>query len=108
MVTMKNFKHLFTQALGGVQNDEPSVSGNHDLHELILAFGGRGNIIGFDACLTRLRVNVHSVALVNSEALQQAGAIGVVTVGHEVQAIFGKRSDNLRSDLEKWFGLKVE
>ena len=48
---------------------------------------------------------MNQLGLVNTEKLQQLGAIGVVIVGKEVQAIFGKRSDSLRQDLDRWFGL---
>jgi glucose PTS system EIIB component len=105
MVNMMDFKRLFTLALGKKMEENETVTFDSDVLSLISAFGGKENIFSFDACLTRLRVEVNNLALVNIEKLQQAGAIGVVTVGHEVQAIFGTRSDNLRKDLEKWFGL---
>ncbi|WP_024872291.1 glucose PTS transporter subunit EIIB [Tolumonas lignilytica] len=108
MVNMKDFKRLFTQALGRKSEENEIVTFDSDVLALISAFGGKENIFSFDACLTRLRVEVNNLALVNIDKLQQAGAIGVVTVGHEVQAIFGTRSDNLRKDLENWFGLWQE
>ena len=105
MIKMQDFKRLFTLALGEKpQEGEPSMD-EVNIQSLVEAFGGKENIFSFDACLTRLRVEVKALGLVNSAKLQQLGAIGVVIVGHEVQAIFGKRSDNLRRDLESWFEL---
>ncbi|HEX6289596.1 MAG TPA: glucose-specific PTS transporter subunit IIBC [Herpetosiphonaceae bacterium] len=73
--------------------------------ELVVAFGGRGNIKDLDACITRLRVGVHDISKTNPEKLKALGAAGVVTVGNGLQAIFGTRSENLKTDMEEY--LKV-
>jgi len=70
--------------------------------ELVLAFGGKSNIKGLDACITRLRVEVESIDKANSEKLKALGAAGVLTVGNNLQAIFGPRSDNLKTDMEEY------
>lgn len=67
---------------------------------LILAFGGKSNIDVLDACITRLRVSVHDIAKVNQAKLKALGAAGVVVVGNNMQAIFGPRSENLKTDME--------
>ena len=108
MVNIIDLKRLFTLALNRKTEENEIVAPDSDILALIAAFGGKENIFSFDACLTRLRVEVNNLALVNIDKLHKAGAIGVVTVGHEVQAIFGTRSDNLRKDLENWFGLWQE
>ncbi|MBL0649021.1 glucose PTS transporter subunit EIIB [Aeromonas caviae] len=109
MVKMQDFKRLFAAALGHKEekSTEAPLSGLDEaaITALIAAFGGRDNIVGFDACLTRLRVRVNALLQVDSEALQGLGAIGVIIIGDEVQAIFGKRSDNLRRELGQWFEL---
>lgn len=108
MINMVDFKRLFTLALKRKPEEKETTSDDSQILSLINAFGGKDNIFSFDACLTRLRVEVNNLSLVNIEKLQKSGAIGVVTVGHEVQAIFGTRSDNLRKDLENWFELWQE
>jgi PTS system glucose-specific IIC component len=70
--------------------------------DLVLAFGGRANIKSLDACITRLRVSLADVGRVDSERLKALGAAGVVVVGQGVQAIFGTRSENLKSDIEEY------
>jgi PTS system glucose-specific IIC component len=70
--------------------------------ELVLAFGGQANIKTLDACITRLRVEVHDVAKASPDRLKALGAAGVVVVGSAVQAIFGTRSDNLKTDIEQY------
>lgn len=70
--------------------------------QLVLAFGGRSNIASLDACITRLRVAVQDPGRVDQAKLKALGAAGVVTVGRGVQAIFGTRSDNLKTDMEEF------
>lgn len=100
MVSLKSFKRYFSrQALPAEETPVDSAL----LDRLIDCFGGRDNIQQVDACLTRLRVTVVSLAAVDTAGLQQEGAIGVVILGHEVHAIFGTQSDRLRQLLESRF-----
>ena len=70
--------------------------------ELVLAFGGKSNINGLDACITRLRVEVADIGKANPDKLKAMGAAGVVVVGNNMQAIFGPKSDNLKTDMEEY------
>lgn len=70
--------------------------------ELVAAFGGKENITNLDACITRLRVSVAKTEAVNQEKLKQLGAAGVVVVSGGVQAIFGTKSDNLKTEMDEW------
>jgi len=70
--------------------------------QLVLAFGGKANIASLDACITRLRVGVKDVAKVDQAKIKQLGAAGVVVAGSGIQAIFGTKSDNLKTDMDIW------
>lgn len=72
-----------------------SMAGN-----LVEAFGGRSNLTSMDACITRLRISVSDVSKVDQARLKGLGAAGVVVVGNNVQAIFGPKSENLKTDME--------
>ncbi len=75
----------------------------HDFaRQLVLAFGGRSNIKSLDACITRLRVELLDVSKASSGNLKALGAAGVVVVGGGMQAIFGTRSENLKTDMEEY------
>jgi PTS system glucose-specific IIC component len=78
------------------------VTGSELAGELVAAFGGKQNITNLDACITRLRVSVADVDSVNQERLKQLGAAGVVVVAGGVQAIFGTKSDNLKTEMDEW------
>jgi PTS system glucose-specific IIC component len=70
--------------------------------ELVWAFGGGTNISSLDACITRLRIGVKDVAKVDQPRLKALGATGVVVVGNGLQAIFGPRSENLKTEMEEF------
>jgi PTS system glucose-specific IIC component len=81
----------------------PVPSGANDAMapRLVAAFGGAANIKNLDACITRLRVELHDPGRASPESLKALGASGVVKVGSGMQAIFGTRSENLKTDMEE-------
>lgn len=78
------------------------------LHEqavaVIAALGGAGNIENVDACITRLRVSVKDVALVDKAQLKALGAVDVFEVGGGVQAIFGAKAILLKGAINPILG----
>jgi glucose PTS system EIICB or EIICBA component len=69
---------------------------------LVAAFGGKDNISSLDACITRLRIGVKEIEKVDREELKRLGAAGVVVVGSGIQAIFGPKSDNLKTEMDEY------
>ncbi|MEQ8197283.1 MAG: glucose-specific PTS transporter subunit IIBC [Clostridiaceae bacterium] len=67
---------------------------------ILHALGGKENITNLDACITRLRVSVKDVKNVNKAELKKLGAAGVLEVGNNIQAIFGGRSDQLKTQIK--------
>ena len=82
--------------------EDSNLSGSEMAGELVHAFGGKDNITNLDACITRLRVTVKDVAKVDQAKLKSLGAAGVVVAGSGIQAIFGTKSDNLKTDMDNW------
>nr|WP_321271338.1 PTS glucose transporter subunit IIBC [uncultured Tolumonas sp.] len=82
--------------------EESTLTGSDLAGELVHAFGGKDNITNLDACITRLRVSVKEIAKVDQSKLKSLGAAGVVVAGSGVQAIFGTKSDNLKTDMDHW------
>ena len=79
-----------------------AVSGDQFALQLVRAFGGRSNIVSLDACITRLRVQLADVTKASSDRLKALGAAGVVVVGDGMQAIFGTRSENLKTEMQDY------
>lgn len=71
-------------------------------YQLVLAFGGKGNITALDACITRLRVSIADPGRVNHARLKALGAAGVVMVGNNIQAIFGPKSEGYKSEMDDY------
>lgn len=69
---------------------------------IVRALGGRSNIVNLDSCITRLRVKLKDPGTVNANKLKALGAAGVVMVGDGVQAIFGTRSDVLKTEISDY------
>ncbi|EST57824.1 PTS glucose transporter subunit IIBC [Proteus cibi] len=69
---------------------------------LVAAFGGKDNISSLDACITRLRIGVKEIEKVDRDELKRLGAAGVVVVGSGIQAIFGPKSDNLKTEMDEY------
>lgn len=87
-----------SQAAQAVQDADGAV-GSERAEQFIAAFGGRDNLVGVDACITRLRMEVADKSVVNKGALQALGAAGVMEVGNNVQAVFGTQSDVLKEEI---------
>lgn len=82
--------------------DARDDAANRFSQQLVLAFGGRSNITDLDACITRLRVGVKDINRADQNKLKALGAAGVLLVGNNMQAIFGTRSENLKTDMEEY------
>ncbi|PWC35912.1 PTS glucose transporter subunit IIBC [Azospirillum sp. TSO35-2] len=79
-----------------------TATGSERARDLVLAFGGRGNIANLDACITRLRVVVRDPARVDEGKLRGMGASGVLRVRDSVQAVFGTLSENLKTEMQEY------
>ena len=89
--------------------DDSVAKGGHNLaFEVLEALGGSTNIVHLDACITRLRVTVKNVSDVNQDRLKALGAAGVMIVGENIQAIFGPKSDVLKTEIGEIMTGKVQ
>jgi len=85
-----------------IAEDSENQESHGMAHDLVMAFGGGDNIKTLDACITRLRIELNDVSKCNQEKLKALGAAGVVVIGNGVQAIFGTKSDHLRTEMEEY------
>ncbi len=70
------------------------------VERIMAAIGGMANIVQIDACVTRLRLVVHTPSLVDAEALRKLGAYGVMFIGQRsVQVVFGTSSERIREGM---------
>lgn len=76
------------------------IDNNKLSRNIINSLGGIKNIISLDSCITRLRVVVKNIKLVEKENLYDLGANGVLIIGDNVQIIFGTNSGLLKTEIE--------
>ncbi|WP_343152433.1 PTS glucose transporter subunit IIBC [Buchnera aphidicola] len=84
------------------QNVLNNLSNSELAPYLVNALGGKNNITNLDACITRLRISVLDTSNVNVSKLKNLGAVGVFISGLGVQAVFGTKSDNLKTEIENY------
>lgn len=64
--------------------------------------GGRENVTDYENCMTRLRLVVDDMDLVDEDKIKQTGAHGVVKVDdHHLQIIVGPQANNVMGEFKK-------
>ncbi|SNV79318.1 PTS transporter subunit EIIC [Pasteurella dagmatis] len=84
--------------------ESTNTSLTENAHHIIEALGSAKNIEHVDACITRLRVNVKDVKVVNKARLKALGAVDVLDVGGGIQAIFGAKAVLYKSEVNQILG----
>lgn len=65
-------------------------------YKIILGLGGKKNITMVNNCLTRLRVDIKDITLVDQIMLKKTGAIGLVTTSDtHIQVIYGPKVERI-------------
>ena len=63
--------------------------------------GGKENIESLDNCITRLRLVVKEMGLIDQQELKAAGALSVVVLdAHSVQVIIGPQVQSVKTGIE--------
>ncbi|MFD0587962.1 glucose PTS transporter subunit IIA [Paenibacillus sp. GCM10027627] len=69
---------------------------------ILQAIGGKDNIVQMESCITRLRLKVSNEKVIDSNALRNLGAAGVIRLGGgHVQVVFGTYSELIREEMLK-------
>ena len=67
-----------------------------EINKLIQYLGGKDNIINSQINLSRLKVTLKDMSLVNKEGIQKLGAKGIVEIDNELKIILGPNSKQLK------------
>ena len=89
------------------RKDYQAKSGTDDfIDEIVKALGGVENIVGIDACITRLRVTVKDEKKVaDDDQWKELKAQGVIRAGKGVQIIYGTQAETYKNKIIKKYGL---
>ena len=74
-----------------------------EINKLIQYLGGKDNIIDSQLNLSRFKVTLKDMSLVNKEGIQKLGAKGIVEIDNQLKIILGPNSKQLKkymSDLK--------
>ena len=67
-----------------------------EANKLINYLGGKDNIINAECNMSRFKVILKDVSLVNKDAIQKLGAKGIVEIDNQLKIIFGKDAHQLK------------
>ena len=67
-----------------------------EINKLITYLGGKDNILDSQINLSRLKVTIKDMSLVNKEGIQKLGAKGIVEINNELKIILGPNSKQLK------------
>lgn len=81
------------------ENSNVKYSSRADM--IIKAVGGAENIEMIDSCITRLRLNLKDVKVINKTILKSTGASGVFDVGDSLQIIYGTDAERIKDDIRR-------
>lgn len=76
---------------------------NQDASDMIVSgLGGIDNIVSYDCCATRLRVDIVDSNLVSDSELKNTGALGIMKKETAIQVIYGPGVNIVKEKLEKY------
>ena len=77
---------------------------NIEANKLIEYLGGKDNILNMEVNMSRFKVTLKDVSIVNKEAIQKLGAKGIVEIDNQLKIILGPNAKALQGyidDLKK-------
>ena len=95
--TIKLFKlNIFEE-----MTEEKTIKADDEAKAFISALGGEDNIINTDACITRLRMQVHDSSLLTDDAFMLLGAKGVIRPDkHSIQVVLGTKAESVAEKIK--------
>lgn len=71
-----------------------------EINKLVDYLGGKDNIINMEANMSRFKVTLKDVNLVNKDAIQKLGAKGIVEIDNQLKIILGSDAKKLKKYIE--------
>ncbi|MBE6151172.1 MAG: hypothetical protein E7162_05115 [Firmicutes bacterium] len=72
-----------------------------ELNKLVDYLGGKDNIISTETNMSRFKVTLKDVSIVNKEAIQKLGAKGIVEIDNQLKIILGSESKQLKKYIDE-------
>lgn len=71
-----------------------------ELNKLVEYLGGKDNIISTETNLSRFKVTLKDIDIVNKEGIQKLGAKGIVEIDNTLKIILGSNSRQLKKYID--------
>lgn len=71
-----------------------------EMNKLLEYLGGKDNIISTETNMSRFKVELKDLSLVDKEAIQKLGAKGIVEIDNTLKIILGPESKNLKKYID--------
>ncbi len=74
----------------------------HEAYQYLTAVGGTDNLTAIDACITRLRLGLKDINIINDDLIKKLGASGIIRLNkNNVQIIVGTRAEIIAEAMKK-------
>ena len=67
-----------------------------EANKLISYLGGKDNIVSAECNMSRFKVILKNISLVNKDAIEKLGAKGIVEIDNQLKIIFGRDAHQLK------------
>lgn len=92
---------LFKLKIFEEMTEEKTIEADDEAKAFITALGGEENIINTDACITRLRMQVHDSSQLTDDAFILLGAKGVIRPDkHTIQVVLGTKAESIAEKIK--------
>ena len=71
-----------------------------EANKLVEYLGGKDNILNMEVNMSRFKVTLKDVSIVNKEAIQRLGAKGIVEIDNQLKIILGPNANALKKYIE--------
>ena len=71
-----------------------------EANKLINYLGGKDNIVNAECNMSRFKVTLKDVSIVDKDAIQKLGAKGIVEIDNQLKIIFGKDARQLKKYID--------
>ena len=69
---------------------------NMEINKLVQYLGGKDNILDIEVNMSRLKVTLKDVSIVDKNAIEKLGAKGIVEIDNQLKIIFGSDAKKLK------------
>ena len=69
---------------------------NMEINKLVQYLGGKDNILDIEVNMSRLKVTLKDVSIVDKNAVEKLGAKGIVEIDNQLKIIFGSDAIKLK------------